>query len=55
VKALLANPDRIRANARHNFEIARQHLSYRVLRRQLRSLLEDLVPEAHQASEATRS
>jgi mannosylglucosylglycerate synthase len=45
VKGLLANPDRIRAIARHNFEIARQHLSYRVLRRRLRKLLEELVPE----------
>ena len=44
VKSLLASPDRIRANARHNFEIARQHLSYRVLRRRLRRLLDDLVP-----------
>jgi glycosyltransferase involved in cell wall biosynthesis len=46
VTALLANPDRIRANARHNFEIARHHLSYRVLRRKLRKLLRDLVPAA---------
>ena len=44
VKAVLASPDRIRAMARHNFEIARQHLSYRVLRRRLRKLLEELVP-----------
>ena len=44
VKSLLANPDRIRANARHNFDIARHHLSYRVLRRRLRRLLDELVP-----------
>jgi glycosyltransferase involved in cell wall biosynthesis len=42
VKSLLANPERIRAIARHNFEIAREHLSYRVLRRNLRGLLEEL-------------
>src|ERR687898_238679 len=42
VKSLLANPARIRANARHNFEIARKHLSYRVLRRRLRKLIGEL-------------
>jgi mannosylglucosylglycerate synthase len=45
VRSLLANPDRIRAIARHNFEIAQQHLSYRVLRRELRRLLDDLVQQ----------
>jgi glycosyltransferase involved in cell wall biosynthesis len=39
VKALLGNPRRISENARHNFEIARERLSYRVLRRHLRRLL----------------
>jgi glycosyltransferase involved in cell wall biosynthesis len=42
VKSLLANPARIRANARHNFEIARKQLSYRVLRRRLRKLIGEL-------------
>ena len=42
IKSLLANPARIRANARHNFEIARKHLSYRVLRRRLRKLIGEL-------------
>jgi len=40
VKALLANPRRIRENARHNFEVGQKHLSYRVLRRKLRRELE---------------
>ena len=42
VRELLENPRRIRDNARHNFEVARQHLSYRVLRRKLAGLLRDL-------------
>ena len=42
VKALLRNPRRIRDNARHNFDVARQHLSYRVLRRRLRSLINEV-------------
>ncbi|MGH2428923.1 MAG: glycosyltransferase [Candidatus Limnocylindria bacterium] len=42
VRSLLANPRRIRKDARHNFTIAQQHLSYRVLRRHLRRLLNDL-------------
>ena len=46
VRSLLANPDRIRAHARHNFEIARRHLGYGVLRRRLGRLLRELVPEA---------
>jgi mannosylglucosylglycerate synthase len=46
VRSLLASPARIRANARHNFEIAEKHLSYRVLRRRLGRLLDELVPAA---------
>ena len=42
VRSLLASPRRIRANARHNFEIARRHLGYGVLRRRLRKLLIEL-------------
>ncbi len=42
VQELLGNPRRIRDNARHNFEVARRHLSYRVLRRKLAGLLRDL-------------
>ena len=39
VRSILANPRRIRENARHNFAIGKKHLSYGVLRRRLRSLL----------------
>jgi glycosyltransferase involved in cell wall biosynthesis len=39
VRSLLASPSRIRANARHNFDVGRRHLSYRLLRRRLRKLL----------------
>jgi len=39
VRSLLANPRRIRENARHNFAVGKKHLSYGVLRRRLRSLL----------------
>ncbi|HEX6129444.1 MAG TPA: glycosyltransferase family 4 protein [Candidatus Limnocylindria bacterium] len=39
VREALANPARQRRIARHNFEIARRRLSYRVLRRRLRRLL----------------
>jgi mannosylglucosylglycerate synthase len=46
VKALLANPRRIRENARHNFEIGQKHLSYRLLRRRLRALLRELGAQA---------
>ena len=42
VRSLLASPRRIRDNARHNFEIARRHLGYGVLRRRLRKLLIEL-------------
>jgi glycosyltransferase involved in cell wall biosynthesis len=45
VRFLLANPRKIRENARHNFEIARKHLSYALLRRRLRHLLRDLTGE----------
>ncbi len=44
VRSLLANPRRIRENARHNFEIGREHLSYKLLRRRLGKLLRELVP-----------
>jgi mannosylglucosylglycerate synthase len=39
VRDALANPARQRRIARHNFEIARRRLSYKVLRRRLRRLL----------------
>jgi glycosyltransferase involved in cell wall biosynthesis len=39
VRDLLANPRRMRENARHNFDIARRHLSYGLLRRRLAGLL----------------
>jgi mannosylglucosylglycerate synthase len=42
VRSLLGNPRRIRENAKHNFEIGRQHLSYRLLRRRLRKLLGEI-------------
>ena len=42
VKALLSNPRRIRDNARHNFDIGREHLSYGLLRRRLGRLLNEL-------------
>ena len=44
VRALLANPEKRRAWARHNFEIAEKHLSYRVLRRRLGRLVRELAP-----------
>jgi glycosyltransferase involved in cell wall biosynthesis len=40
VRAVLANPARQRRVARRNFEIAQRHLSYKLLRRRLRRLLE---------------
>jgi mannosylglucosylglycerate synthase len=46
VKALLANPRRIRDDARHNFEIGQRHLSYRLLRRRMRTLLRELEGQA---------
>jgi hypothetical protein len=46
LRSLLASPDRIRANARHNFEVAQKHLGYGVLRRKLGKILRDLVPSA---------
>ena len=42
VRDLRSNPRRIREIARHNYEIARRHLSYRLLRRKLGGLLRDL-------------
>jgi len=42
VRALLANPRRIREMARHNFEVGQKHLSYDLLRRRLRSLLKGI-------------
>jgi glycosyltransferase involved in cell wall biosynthesis len=42
VRALLANPRRIREDASHNFAIAREHLSYGVLRGRLEALLSEL-------------
>jgi len=41
-KALLGSPRRIRANAAHNFAIARQQFSYGLLRRSLGKLLREL-------------
>lgn len=40
VQAVLANPARQRRVARRNFEIAQRHLSYKLLRRRLRRLLD---------------
>ena len=40
VRAVLAHPARQRRVARRNFEIAQRHLSYKLLRRRLRRLLE---------------
>jgi glycosyltransferase involved in cell wall biosynthesis len=42
VRDALAHPARQRRVARHNFEIARRRLSYRVLRRRLRRLLGEI-------------
>jgi glycosyltransferase involved in cell wall biosynthesis len=39
VQALLADPERRAANAAHNFELGRQHLSYEMLESRLRGLL----------------
>jgi mannosylglucosylglycerate synthase len=39
VRSLVGNPRRLRENARHNFEVGRRKLSYTVLRRHLRKLL----------------
>jgi hypothetical protein len=46
VTALLAKPIRIRENARHNYEIAKGRLSYRVLRRKLRREMEAVIEAA---------
>jgi glycosyltransferase involved in cell wall biosynthesis len=42
VRSLLTNPRRRSANARHNFAIAREHLSYDVLRRRLTEVIDSL-------------
>jgi len=42
VRTLMDNPEKRRAWARHNFEIAERHLSYRVLRRRLSRLINSL-------------
>lgn len=42
VRALLTNPRRRAAIARHNFAIAREHLSYDVLRRRLTEVIDSL-------------
>lgn len=42
VQAIMANPERRRAWARHNFAIAQRHLSYKVLRRRLGRVIRDL-------------
>ena len=39
VNALLTDPDLRAANATHNFELGRQHLSYEMLESRLRGLL----------------
>ena len=39
VRSLMDNPEKRRTWARHNFEIAERHLSYRVLRRRLSRLI----------------
>ncbi len=44
VRALMTNTEKRRAWARHNFEIAEKHLSYRVLRRRLGRLVRELTP-----------
>lgn len=44
VQAIMANPEKRRAWARHNFEIAQRYLSYRVLRRRLGRLVRELTP-----------
>jgi mannosylglucosylglycerate synthase len=49
VRALLSSPRRIRENARHNFEIGREHLSYGLLRRRLGRVLNELVADGRPA------
>ena len=44
VRSLMGSAERRRAWARHNFEIAEKHLSYRVLRRRLSRLIGSLEP-----------
>ena len=45
VRSLLANPRRVRENARHNFAIGQKHLSYPVLRRHLRRLINEVTAQ----------
>ncbi|MDP9243989.1 MAG: glycosyltransferase family 4 protein [Chloroflexota bacterium] len=49
VRALVSSPSRRRAMARHNFAIARDHLSYRLLRRRLRRLIGEFESAAREA------
>ena len=42
VRLLLANPRKIQENARHNFAIGQQHLSYALLRRRLGRLINEV-------------
>jgi glycosyltransferase involved in cell wall biosynthesis len=44
VRAMLGNSSRRRRVARRNFEIAQRHLSYKLLRRRLRRLLDGTAP-----------
>jgi mannosylglucosylglycerate synthase len=44
VRSILGNPARQRRVARRNFEIAQKHLSYKLLRRRLRRLLDGAAP-----------
>lgn len=50
VRAALDNPARQRRVARRNFEIAQRHLSYRLLRRRLRRLLNGAQPVTVEAA-----
>jgi glycosyltransferase involved in cell wall biosynthesis len=52
VRDALANPERWARVARRNFEIAREHLSYRLLRRKLRKLIKDVTAAAREQVEA---
>jgi glycosyltransferase involved in cell wall biosynthesis len=49
VKVLVSSPSRRQAMARHNFAIARDHLSYRLLRRRLRRLIGEFESAASEA------
>jgi glycosyltransferase involved in cell wall biosynthesis len=54
VRAVLANPARQRRVARRNFEIAQRHLSYKLLRRRLRRLLDGASPETSAGAPTVR-